>query len=72
MVVPMQPVIEKLNYNNYLGWSRDMKFLLDEKNLYELVLGTETAPDASKTELLAQYKQQNKLEKQLDLHSRFW
>ena len=60
MAVPMQPVIEKLNYNNYLGWSRDMKFLLDEKNLYELVLGTEAAPDVSKTELSAQYKQRCK------------
>ena len=44
MAVPMQPVIEKLNFNNYLSWARDMKFLLDEKDLWEIVQGTEIKP----------------------------
>ena len=41
MAVSMQPAIEKLSFENYMSWAHDVKFLLDEKGLWEIVLGTE-------------------------------
>lgn len=38
------PVIEKLNASNYVSWSADMKFLLLERNCWDIVEGTEKIP----------------------------
>ena len=35
----MQPITEKLNFENYLNWALDMKFLLDD-DIWELVLNS--------------------------------
>lgn len=37
-------VIDKLNSSNYSSWSSDMKFILLERNGWDLVEGTETLP----------------------------
>lgn len=37
--------IEKLNATNYVSWSADMKFLLLERNAWDIVNGTEKLPE---------------------------
>ena len=55
MSVSVQPNIEKLNYENYISWTRDIKFLLDGKTFWKIVLGTEEKLDAAKTEEFKAY-----------------
>lgn len=40
-------VIERLNANNYGNWASDVKFLLLDKNAWDIVQGTETLPQVS-------------------------
>ena len=42
------PKIDALNYHNYASWSRDMKFILKDKNLWRIIEGTETRPGPDK------------------------
>ena len=45
---------EQLNFENYLSWSRNMKFYLDEKEFWGIVSDTEVKPgDDKKEELVA-------------------
>ncbi|GFY30253.1 retrovirus-related Pol polyprotein from transposon TNT 1-94 [Trichonephila clavipes] len=37
--------IKPLESSNYATWSTDVRFLLHEKNCFEIVAGKETAPD---------------------------
>ncbi|GBM55425.1 hypothetical protein AVEN_123509-1 [Araneus ventricosus] len=39
--------IEKLNASNYSSWSMDMKFVLMERGLWEIVNGAELSPEKS-------------------------
>ncbi|GFY02293.1 copia protein [Trichonephila clavipes] len=38
--------IKPLESSNYATWSKDVRFLLHEKNCFEIVAGKETAPDS--------------------------
>ena len=42
------PKIDVLNYHNYASWSRDMKFILKDKNLWKIIEGTEVRPGPDK------------------------
>ena len=39
-----QFIIEKLNLKNFARWARDIKFLLIEKNAFNIVIGKEIRP----------------------------
>ena len=39
--------IDKLNKNNYRSWSQQIKWILDERDLLEIVEGTELCPALS-------------------------
>ena len=53
MMLQTNNQIPKLAATNYASWAIDMKFLLLEKNCYDIVTGTEKEPtgDSAKTEL---------------------
>ena len=40
------PVIEKLNFLNYVGWSHDIKFQLAERDAWVIVKGIKVRPEA--------------------------
>ncbi|GBO29012.1 hypothetical protein AVEN_250113-1 [Araneus ventricosus] len=50
--------IEKLNASNYSSWSMDMKFVLMERGLWEIVNGAELSPEKAENldEDLREYK----------------
>ena len=37
--------IDKLTERNYRSWSQQLEWILDEKNLWEIVKGIETRPE---------------------------
>ena len=45
------PVFEKLNDENYANWVRDIKVLLVERELWDIVVGVETAPIAKEVKV---------------------
>ena len=45
------PKINILNYHNHASWSRDMKFILKDKNLWKIIKGTEVCPGPEKDQI---------------------
>lgn len=47
----VNPTIRKLDANNFVTWVKDMKFVLLEKNLWQLVQGIEKAPELKESDI---------------------